>query len=651
MSGKETEQKRPLTQESYLEVLEYQQSVDLVQAMEARGDFRFKGIYSLFSAILEWTLRFPANGILPGVEQLSRDTNLPEDKVKDYINELLGLGNTKERMIFAMPAVDYVRSPQPGIVKFLVYCRPTKSDGTSVRRYVQSYNEKNVQSLQKWIDTRAIMKGIEYAEYLHQYINRGRLPDSQGGAEVARFFYSDLDASNEMKKITYSLFARPVIQKLIESGHLLLLPEKVGGEALYKGVFFNKNDQIAERFRVLLDYFKLHIATSPVREDDPAALEAALRQTLTQNGENLGQGQKQVIYEILLLISGVQKIEKEATEKKKHETLDKFVEEIMKANRIVDISRVKNMTDEVRLQIPSVSQILYAEYPIQGRVAQFALHQKAILAAVKQAREQIENNSDDTEYQILVAMDVERYLDPENLKIFKEAEDEGLFLRLPWFVRVVRAMFGNAKVTPEEKGKIKKEVSTRIVQDRMRIQTEEAKRAQKKLVSERMKGGGAAEEKSAKAAASPQGAPSGGVEVAGVNQEEEKQKALERMQVEERVKQMIVELDRAWDEKKLPNRELLLEKFPEFDEDTLIIFLKKYGRKEIFSFRIKHDKPEYVWPILITKRYLRQNGKKLYSHYAKIADEQRKAMMPDQEKFDIATSIEDFLGKVFPKLK
>jgi len=110
-----------------------------------------------------------------------------------------------------------------------------------------------------------------------------------------------------------------------------------------------------------------------------------------------------------------------------------------------------------------------------------------------------------------------------------------------------------------------------------------------------------------------------------------------------------VELDRAWDSGMFPNREFLLQRFQEFNEDTLITFLKKHARKEIFSFRIRHDKPEYVWPIMISRRYLRQKGKALLSKYASEADEQRNALMPNQEKFDVATSIEDFLNRVFAK--
>ena len=112
---------------------------------------------------------------------------------------------------------------------------------------------------------------------------------------------------------------------------------------------------------------------------------------------------------------------------------------------------------------------------------------------------------------------------------------------------------------------------------------------------------------------------------------------------------MIGILDEAWQRGELPNRESLLPHFPELDENLLIAFLKKHGRKDIFSYRIHHDKPEYQWPVLISKQYIRKNGRKLLEKAKAEADTQRKASMPNQEKFDIASALEDFLNRLMVK--
>jgi hypothetical protein len=222
-------------------------------------------------------------------------------------------------------------------------------------------------------------------------------------------------------------------------------------------------------------------------------------------------------------------------------------------------------------------------------------------------------------------------------------------MQLPWFVRLWRSFFGNAKIKPEEAARVKKELVSKTEDERIKLQTVEAKRAQKKLASERLKSSSSSSSSSSSATTAGSASfyeppPK------EVLQQEDQEKALERIENEEKLKAIIIELDKAWDEGQMPNRLFLLGKFPEFNEDSLIIFLKKYARKEIFSFRINHDKPEYVWPVLISRRYIKQKGKAMYSKYSAIADEQRKSLMPNQEQFDIATSFEDFLGRILPRL-
>jgi len=59
---------------------------------------------------------------------------------------------------------------------------------------------------------------------------------------------------------------------------------------------------------------------------------------------------------------------------------------------------------------------------------------------------------------------------------------------------------------------------------------------------------------------------------------------------------------------------------------------------------------KYKWPILISKNYLKKNGKKLLDLAIKESDEERKGVAPDQDKFDFYSSLEDFLERVLPKI-
>ncbi|MDH5655479.1 MAG: hypothetical protein OEZ34_06195 [Spirochaetia bacterium] len=628
---------KPMTPEAYMELLDYTASVDLVQSMEARGDFKFKGIFALFNSIMDWTNKFPTNGILPTMEQLARDTGIPHEKLKEYMDEMLGLGSSKDRMIFSMPALDYVTSPEPGLVQMTVYCRPTKADGTSVKRYVLTYVEKNVGAIQKWISSKSTNQGMEYSEYISQYIEKGRLPDSQAGAEIARLFYFNQNLSAEMKKIIYVLHARPAIQRLIEIGQLVLLPDRNSADSMnYRGVFYSDQAQIQERMTTLVNYFSNNISPVPVSgADNQSELNEALRVFDDARMASLPAGHKQVVYEIKILQPKVQKLIQEESSRKESESLEKFIDDLAKAGRIVDLERIKNVDEETLDKIPSISSVLYAEFPMQGRVAPLVLHKNAVMPAVKQARDVFDRIGDDMELRILISMGVEKLLDEEHLKAFHSTEQRMLFMKLPWFVRLWRSLFGHSKISPAEAAKAKKDMMAKTTEEKIRLQTVEAKKAQKKLASERIK---------SSSSSSYEPPPSEQM------QAEDQEKALERIENEEKVKAIIVCLDKAWDEGAMPNRTFLLENFPEFTEDTLILFLKKYARKEILSFRINHDKPEYVWPFLITKRYLKQKGKSLLSKYSAMADKQRNASMPNQEQFDVATSLEDFLGRVLPKL-
>ncbi len=104
-------------------------------------------------------------------------------------------------------------------------------------------------------------------------------------------------------------------------------------------------------------------------------------------------------------------------------------------------------------------------------------------------------------------------------------------------------------------------------------------------------------------------------------------------------------LDEAWQNKEYPNRNYLLSRMPEFgSEDDMIYFLKKHGIGNLYSFFIKVNKPEFTLPILISRRYLRNEGKKLLIQTRSEIDKQRRvSQVPDQEKYDILTHVERFL--------
>ncbi len=645
--------------ESYLEVLDYQAASELTQAMEARGDFKYKGIFRLFNSILDWTSKFSANGILPTKEQLSRDNDMEIDRVRYYLDELMGK-SPSQRMIVAMPAVDFVGGPRSELIRFVVYCRPEKKDGITAMKYYQAYQEKNLKAVSRWLASRPVRSGSEYADLIYERIEQGRLPDTQDGADIARNFYSELDTAPEKKRNTYTLFARPIIQKLIESRELLYLTTREGSSIPYKAIFVNQMEQLQIRFRVLAEYFLSNINPSGGSNDPTPEVIRPMVEKLVSGGlASLQAGYQQTVLELLLLIPTISRLQAENEEKARQQEMENLMSDLAKKSGIVDVTRMKFPNEGVKNSILHSAQIYYTEFPINGRLGEYILHTQAVSSAIKSASDRLEKTGDDTEVMILSSMGIEKQLEGEKLIFFQELEQRSLFNRLPWFIKVWRAILGRNALRPEEAIRIKMEQSRSLDEEKLRIRTSEARKAQKRLVSERMKEGKAAVQQTSPGGSESRGAAQSssysGDEGDGAGDEDSSsggltEKSEESLKAEETLKKIVTELDKAWDEKLFPGRDLLLAKFPEFTEDSLIFFLKKYGRKEILSFRISHDKPEYKWPILVTRRYIKVNGKKLLSKAMADADEQRSAMMPNQEKFDIATSLEDFLNRVLSRM-
>lgn len=630
--------------DSFLEVLDADEARELIQAMEARGDFKFKGIQNLYEKIADWSSKFTtSSGTLPGIDQLKHDIKLSDDKLKEYLLELTGRGTSKLRFVFSMPAADFVKGK--GLQNITVYCRPGTADGKSARRYVQDFVGRNAAQCSKWLEQRKPATGSILSEAVLGAIEKGNLHATLAGAEMSRFFYSDQYKSNEEKREAYVHIIRPLIEQLLRDGKLLLLKSD---QPEFKGVYYNNRAELMDRYRILAGYLYTRMLQRQEGLKEGLDFESILAEIKGLNLSGLSEGGRQVVAEITALAPYLKSVEHQEEQKKKEAKANDVLTELAQAHRPVNIERLKNYTPETPGLISGSGVALMTDYVEGGKVVQIALHKNAAGTAVQSARDLFDRSGDDTEIQILGALGVERILNHDLLKVYSDLEQRMLFARLPFFTRLWRSLFGSDKLAPEEAKKLKSKVQKEMVDARIAVETEAARKAQKKLVSERMKAReGKAEEPAKKAAGAPAKVeePGEGEELAGSSPEAvEKEKKAEEM-----LARMIGILDEAWQRGELPNRESLLPHFPELDENLLIAFLKKHGRKDIFSYRIHHDKPEYQWPVLISKQYIRKNGRKLLEKAKAEADTQRKASMPNQEKFDVASALEDFLNRLMVK--
>ncbi|MCB1308991.1 MAG: hypothetical protein KDK30_12450, partial [Leptospiraceae bacterium] len=639
-----------------LEVVPLKLAWDLVQGAESRGDFRFKGIKTVFQFILDWTQKYDTNGVLASRDQLMRECNLDPDRIKEYLTELLGRGHIDQQLVTCFPALQYIAGSDAHIDAMQVFCRPPEKEGTQTQRYHQGYVERNFQALSRWIDTRQVPKLEKVRDWLNKSIQNGRLRDTRARAELARLFQSDLDVTPQQKRDSNILFVRPVLKKLLDARKLVLLQGRTPDGQDFNGVFFNKSDELDLRFRVLAEYFANHIAHTGGKEVDPVEVAEQLKSFDGGRYQGLNEGQKQVIQELILLAPTLQKQQKEKAEEARKADLGKTLEELLKFKHVVEAGSLKDRSPEEIDALRSVKDVLHAQYAVRGRIGNFLLHKDNIGDAIQFARDKFDKTEDDTDVRILTAMGLERYLDKDRYKSFLDLEQRTLFQQLPLLTRLWRLLTGSRKLSQKEVVQMKTKVQKEQEREMVKVRTGEARKAQKELVSRRMKkqdgadeaAEGGATDDEANHKANKKDADGGGFEAPEPESVEDmKKREAEIEEARDLLKKIVETLDKAWEQGLFPNRTHLLEGMSAFeDENQLVMFLKKYGRKEVLSFRIKHDKPQYVWPILISRRYVKRKGKALYSKYSELADKQRQASMPDQHKFDVATSVEDFLGRI-----
>ncbi|MEQ9364011.1 MAG: hypothetical protein RIF32_07205, partial [Leptospirales bacterium] len=590
---------------------------------------------------------FASRGILPSYEQIARDSEMPEERVQQYLSELMGRGQSDARLVFAMPALQFIAGANAGISSMPVFCRPTQSEGTTARKYLQTYNEKNLSALVKWIDGRGAPNQAKFRDYLTQAIQAEKLRETQARNEIVKYFYTSLDDTPERRKLAYSLFARPVLQKLVDTKKLLLIKSQAPNGRPISGVFYPGTAETDARLQILGDYYFHHI----IREGGEFSTERLQQSLATIDAgryEGMSEGQRQVVEELFLLAPTVSRQRKEAAETEKKKGLEEALDMLGKFPRVVEAAVMRNVSDTTLQALKGVNGVLSAEFPHRGTLTDFYLHKSCVADAIKAAREAFDNGGDDAQVRILSAMGLEKYLDKDQYKAFLDLEQRVLFQQVPLLQKLWRMLFGRTKLDQKEVVKIKRKIQAELDKEKERLREREAKQAQKKLATERLQAEGDVADEAKDRAKDSSNASYEPPEPE--DPEAVKEKLQKDEEAKNQLKKIVDIIDEAWSKGMHPNRTYLIEKLGNMTEDELIMFLKKYGRKEVLSFRVRSEKEEYIWPILITRRYLRRNGKALSSKITEQANKQRNAKMPDQEKFNVASSIEDFLGRVLPKL-
>ena len=309
--------------------------------------------------------------------------------------------------------------------------------------------------------------------------------------------------------------------------------------------------------------------------------------------------------------------------------------------------RGEPIEEEVKNLIINHDMILNSDFADKKGLYIFVLHKDCISGAVETAKRVFAATGNDSEIRVLAKMNIRDMMESrEASSQFEKLEYSSLFKYLPFITRFFRSLFGNNVVHRFEAEEIRARLAAEQNKKILEAKTKVAQEEKVKLVERRVKDREAAEAtaKARAAAAVANSESSAPARSSGLSSEQE-------AEIKRNLSAVLDVLDHAWSQDELPDREYLLHALGgDMDENTLINFLKKNAKKEIHSFMVRNQEEQYSFPILISRRFLKKNGKALLDKAKRIVDEQKNAGMPEQDKFDFYISFEDFLNRTLPKI-
>ncbi|MCB1180104.1 MAG: hypothetical protein KDK36_21175, partial [Leptospiraceae bacterium] len=623
-------------------------------------DFQYKGIFKLFTSISEWTDRYLANKILPNEDQLAREVGLEREKVELFIKELCFKGSAPLVKKITSVEFDPANASRTEMISNVlrrntVFARPPSLDANSSQRYVNNCNETSIAAIKKALaSNRVKWAGDKFKEFIFEKVNANKLSDTYASADIANLFNCPYDTTKALKESTVNTHLKPILKKLVDDKILLFFRNEQATKSSNKSIFlYNDKEEIYERIAVYLAYLKKYIVPSfqkigvlgEVTEEEYKNY-TKLANTIIRYMDNTYGDQKFLVEELIILGNFYDSYKEELSKKEQKERIQEILKLLESAGRITELNgiRIKGepIPREVVPQLISNDNIYYTEYNDGHEMYEFILHKNCVTSAIEHAKKIYESTDNDVDLRILSRMNIHSSLDAEKKKEFYSAEMASLFRYLPFFTRMWRMIMGNIYVTKEEADMIR---AQKELEQKKRIEESKAKAIAKekaKLVEERMK------QPDKKEIGQDTSTNKVDTELQMAALEEERQ-------LKEFLKNIIRVLDKAWDEGIQPDREYLFKEVSDtgMTEEELINYLKKNFSKDIYSFQIKSKKKEgsskYKWPILISKNYIKRNGRRLLNLAIKESDAERQGAAPDQDRFDFYSSLESFLEKVLAK--
>ncbi|EPG66064.1 hypothetical protein [Leptospira wolffii] len=647
-----------------LKVADYNSTLQLTQALEARGDFQYKGVHKLVLIIGDWTEKYIANKILPSVEQLSRELTLDKERVAAYLKEMTARHNPP--LVKKICMVDYNPtgdSSDGRITSFLrlitVFARPSQTDAGSSHRYVDGVNQTSFSSIQRWVKEKRQFPGKEsFQKWIFDSIDANKLSETYASSEIGNLFQDTFDVTPTLKQTTINIHLKPVLKKLVEAKTLYFYRNENALSPGNRSVFyFNVHDEIIAR----LDAYKRYLIERIIPELQRIGVLGNFSDKDLENTRSIASqvlpflspaygDQKTAVEELLSLIHFEEEEKEKKDKEEKKAKLSELLDYVRSANRLVDLNylrfRGEPIEEEIRNLIMNHDQILHSEFADKKNLYNFVLHKECIAGAVETAKRVFNATGNDSEIRVLGKMNIRDFLETrEASSQFEKLEYSSLFKYLPFITRFFRSIFGNMAVhrfeAEEIRARLAAEQNKKVLEAKTRAAQEEKVRIAEKRIKDREN-----VEATVKARAAAAVAASSDDKAPGTAANPEHDAEVKKM-----LSSVLEILDHAWSRDEFPDRNYLLQALGgDIDENTLINFLKKNAKKEIHSFMVRNQEEQYSFPVLVTRRFLKKNGRALQEKAKRIVDDQKAADMPEQDKFDFYISFEDFLNRTLPKI-
>ena len=638
---------------SIYKILDYTSGLEVVQNMEAK-DTKYRGIYRLFTAIGAWADKYSTNKLLPNVEIIAREISMERDRAETFLMELCF--RTLVPVIKKVTTVEYDPSTSERdenlfniLNRNTVYLRPPAMDGDSCERIIQFLNEASVTAIKRGLGgNRSPYKGLKFKDFIFSKVGQNKLNETYANWDISQLFNCQYDTTKNMKEETFQIHLKPILKMLTEDKIILFFRNESALKTSNKSIFlYNDPDEIIERKNIYFDYIKENIITEFIKlgiipepkEADYSNPKGLAETVLKFMDANFGD-QKIIVEEFIILDSYLESYKKELVLKELNEQIKEILIYIENSGKLCKIKNLRineqPLSKDVVAALMANSSLLNIEHEDNSSYHTYLLHKNCIKEAIYLAKRLYEETGNDIEIRILSRMHIMDFIDDVQKKNFHESETISLFKYLNIFIKIWRSLFGNKHVSEIEAAKLKSSIDIeqkkRIALTKAReIDEETAKRVEAKMKDQKEVSTTVSTGTEKKVKKDPK--------------DEKKNKAL--------LTKISSILDSAWDREIYPDREFLHSSFDEpMTEEELLDLLKKNFSKDILSFQIKTatKPPKYKWPILVTKDYLKKKGKDILEKAKREHDREKSAVVPNQERFDLYSSLEEFLQRTMNKI-